>query len=205
MIVTKIIDEIAVQRTILSAVKADRLPAPLIDRYVLIHGDKRFFAHPGFDVFAIIRAIVTLIISGRATGASTIEQQLVRTVTGHNERTVYRKFREIKLARMVAKRFSKREILDAYLELAYMGHSIVGARKASLHLFGRMPWELSPSEAATIASLLLYPAPSRPSAKWMTKVARRRRHAMRFDEWLEIGSRPLPPEVVGMSVSRGER
>ena len=74
--------------------------------------DKRFYRHHGVDYVRILAAIKNNILSGRAKeGASTITQQLVKNTHLSNEKTLFRKINEIRIAREVEKKYSKREIL----------------------------------------------------------------------------------------------
>lgn len=89
---------------------------------MLISGeDHRFRFHPGFDVFAICRALYKNIIYGTHEGASTIEQQLVRVLTNKYERTFIRKLIEIWSAWLLCLKYDKKTIAWNYLLCAYYG------------------------------------------------------------------------------------
>lgn len=149
--------------------------------YVLLLEDRRFYHHPGFDVLSIGRALLKNLRGMRGGGASTIEQQLVRTITNRRERTITRKLREIMLAAIITQRFSKDAILDAYLQYAYFGTGLIGCERAALRLFHCSPHLLQGFQAAFLAGLLLYPAPRMTSLKWLHKASRRALYALRLE------------------------
>ena len=100
---------------------------PLIDILVTAE-DKRFFRHPGFDIFAILRAAFFYIFKSTKSGASTIEQQLVRTITQDKEYSLKRKCKEIIFASALVHLFSINRIAKAYLQIAYYGYNIKNLR-----------------------------------------------------------------------------
>lgn len=97
-------------------------------RTLVVAEDHRSSLHYGVDPFAIIRALKLRIFGGKKQGASTIEQQLVRTIVGRYEKTPRRKIREQVLAVMLSQQFSKEELSAAYLKVAFYGSSLVGGR-----------------------------------------------------------------------------
>ncbi len=122
--------------------------------------DGAFFEHKGIDYISILRAaIANLREGGIAQGASTITQQMVKSLLLTPERTYKRKMREIILARRIEQQFTKDEILYLYLNQIYFGHAAWGIGQAARSYFGKEAPELSISEAALLAGL-----PQRPSA-----------------------------------------
>jgi hypothetical protein len=87
--------------------------------------DHRFYFHGGVDIYALARAIKRTAF-GNIEGASTIEQQLVRTITSNYRISVFRKFTEICLAVAISQNYSKRQIAIAYLHSAYFGEDVIG-------------------------------------------------------------------------------
>jgi hypothetical protein len=79
--------------------------------------DKRYFTHEGVDMYSIFRAIIKNISSNRIEGASTINQQLIRNITNDRELKLKRKFNEVLLAVLIDNKFTKDEILNAYVSL----------------------------------------------------------------------------------------
>lgn len=96
-------------------------------RTLVVGEDHRNSLHFGVDPIAILRSVKVRIFEGKRQGASTIEQQLVRTITGRYEKTSKRKFREQILAVMLSSKFSKDDLAACYLMVAYYGASLVGA------------------------------------------------------------------------------
>lgn len=87
---------------------------PLIKATISIE-DKRFYNHNGHDIISIFRAIINNLSSNRIQGASTIEQQLVRTILKKNERTFKRKYFEVTLSTIIFTKFTKTETINLYL------------------------------------------------------------------------------------------
>ena len=96
----------------------------LIDA-LLAAEDHRYYFHGGVDPVAIIRATFHCLV-GDTQGASTIEQQLVRVVTGNYRRTLRRKIKEILLASTVRDTLGKRSTIAAYMDIAYFGVDLIG-------------------------------------------------------------------------------
>ncbi len=125
--------------------------------------DKDFYTHPGFDPWALIRALwVNYRTDGQGGGASTITQQLARALLLSPEeraqRTYLRKAREIILATEITRRYSKDEILELYLNEIYYGNLAYGIEAASETYFGKTANQLSLSEASLLAGLPQSPA-----------------------------------------------
>jgi membrane peptidoglycan carboxypeptidase len=107
----------------------------LLEEAVLILEDHRFLRHRGFDWISIAREITRAVTLRRFGGASTIDIQLFRTMSGRYERTLRRKLREIVGAYALQRKFSKLEILRCYLDCAYFGTKITGVEEASFAMF----------------------------------------------------------------------
>ena len=121
--------------------------------------DKRFYRHHGVDYARILAAIKNNILSGRAKeGASTITQQLVKNTHLSNEKTLFRKINEIRIAREVEKKYSKREILENYLNVIYFGNNIYGIGAAAKRYFAKDASMLTLSESALLAGIINSPA-----------------------------------------------
>src|SRR5262249_36380676 len=122
-------------------VPLDRIPRHVIDA-IMTAEDRRFWRHPGIDGVAVMRAIRDNLSQGAVReGASTITQQLARTVYLDGERRWSRKMREALIAFLLELRYSKERILEAYLNSVYLGHdgdvSVHGVAAASRHFFGK--------------------------------------------------------------------
>jgi len=126
---------------------------------VLIHAviaveDARFFEHPGLDVIGIVRAMWTnLRRGGKVEGASTITQQLARSLFLSPERTYSRKFKELILAYKMELVLSKEQILEMYLNQIYFGQGAYGVAAAAQTYFGKQIGELTLAEAGFLAGL----------------------------------------------------
>ncbi|HEX9893104.1 MAG TPA: biosynthetic peptidoglycan transglycosylase [Gemmatimonadales bacterium] len=143
----------------------DRLAAsggaqpPLIAQQLLVSGeDHRHGHHPGYDLIAILRAIWKRLLGKSREGGSTIEQQLVRVLTGHFERTIRRKLKEIGLAALVAENYPKHLLPRMYLRIAYYGAHMNGYAQACRRL-KLDPVSLSLEDAAMVVARLKYPQP----------------------------------------------
>ena len=96
-------------------------PSWLVQALLISAEDHRFFSHAGIDFVAVCRALYRGIILGRKEGASTIEMQLVRVLTGRYERTLSRKLREAALATLLARAVPKSDLPALYIHVAYFG------------------------------------------------------------------------------------
>ena len=102
--------------------------------------DKRFFKHKGIDLFGILRATIINIKNKQfVQGGSTITQQLSKMIIGNNEKTLFRKYKEMFLAFRLEKFFTKEEILTMYLNRAYFGAGKYGIKSASEFYFNKIP------------------------------------------------------------------
>ena len=132
---------------------------PLVERAFIAAEDRRFYNHDGVDLYGISRAMVRNISRGSVEeGASTITQQLARTVFLSQDRTLVRKVKEAALAGKLERQLSKRQILTEYLNVVYLGSSAYGVADAAWVYFSKAPDQLNLAEAALIAGLP--PAPS---------------------------------------------
>ena len=138
---------------------AGNLP-PHVVAATLAAEDRRFRWHPGVDPIAIARAMAHNVRAMRIVeGGSTISQQVAKLLLQSQSRSLQEKAREAVLATRIEHRFTKNEILALYLNLAPYGNRIHGVARASRAYFGCAPGQLTPAQAAFLASL-----PQRPSA-----------------------------------------
>ena len=133
---------------------------PLLVKQAFIAAeDRRFYDHNGVDFWGIGRALVRNVRQGAVReGASTITQQLARTVFLSQDRTITRKLKEAALAYKLERQLSKEQILEQYLNYVYLGASAYGLADAAWVYFSKTPDQLNLQEAALIAGLP--PAPS---------------------------------------------
>ena len=133
---------------------------PRIIEATLAAEDRRFFHHPGIDPIAIARATLHNARAMRVVeGGSTITQQVAKLLLRPTNRGLKQKAREAILALRLEHRLTKNEILALYLNRAPYGNRIDGIARASRAYFGVAPEQLTPAQAAFLASL-----PQRPSA-----------------------------------------
>ena len=141
-------------------------PLTLRDRDVLLEAlvyaeDRRFWKHRGVDPLAAARALKDLLLKGTLAGASTVEQQLFRTLTGRRERTFRRKAVEWLGAVSLSRAFKKSDIGTAYLRAAYFGTEMTGLLSATSKLGINLDG-VSFEQAALLVAHLKYPRPRRP-------------------------------------------
>ena len=137
------------------------LPSPFIASLIAAE-DHRNAIHPGVDPISILRAIYVRWRFGAVQGASTVEQQFVRVVSGRYERTLARKVYEQALAICVSRRRTKVQIANAYLMVAYYGSGIVGIDGLRSRL-GDDLWSSDTGRIRAMIARLKYPEPSRPT------------------------------------------
>lgn len=129
------------------------IPA-IVKQAFLAAEDRNFYLHSGFDLPAIIRALVVDLVSGEfRQGGSTITQQLAKQLYTRREKTVQRKVTEIFLARELEKKFTKDQILEMYLNQIYFGHGVYGISSASRFFFDKDIKDLGPVESAILAAI----------------------------------------------------
>lgn len=156
-------------------IEYDKIPEPMRDAMVAIE-DRRFRSHWGVDPVALAR-ITKFAIDNRGTGrrlqgASTITQQVARTIFLSNKYDVGRKFREMILALALERKFTKDQILELYLNKVYFGGGAYGIDAASRTFFGHPATNLTLSEAAVIAGLVKAPSRYSPTADAQAAVGR---------------------------------
>ena len=125
--------------------------------YVMALEDRRFFQHCGVDFRAIVREFLKF--RKRKGGASTIDMQLVRTITNFRERTLFRKLYESLLAVIINFKYTKRQIIDCYLSNAFFGSHLYGL-DSLMHDLGVYHYdEINYEMKSRIASMLQLPRP----------------------------------------------
>ena len=142
--------------------------APVMVRSVVAAEDANFCQHWGFDLAAIKLAIA----EGSNRGASTLSQQTVKNVYLWHGRTYVRKALEAGITPLVEALWSKRRILEVYLNVAEFDEGVFGVEAAAWHYFKVGPEELSARQAAQLAAVL--PSPKTRSASRPTKYLKKR-------------------------------
>ncbi len=128
--------------------------SPYLERAVVANEDARFYQHFGIDPIGIGRALLrNLQAGGIAEGGSTVTQQLAREMFLSQEQTLTRKLKEALLAISIELKFSKSEIMEAYLNQVYLGEGAYGVEAAAQKYFGKSAAELDLAQSALIAGL----------------------------------------------------
>jgi len=156
--------------------------SPLLQKTIVAKEDKHFYAHPGVNPFAVARAFFNNIFKMRRTsGASTITMQVARALEPC-KRNIFSKVREMFRALQLELKYSKKEILQMYLNLVPYGGNIQGVKAASLLYFKKNPDHLSLAEITALSII-----PNRPTSlvigknnglivqernKWLNRFAR---------------------------------
>ncbi|RRH73882.1 monofunctional biosynthetic peptidoglycan transglycosylase [Falsigemmobacter faecalis] len=148
--------------------------APVMLRSVVAAEDANYCNHWGFDMIEIRRAMNR----GNTRGASTLSQQVVKNVFLWHGRNWSRKALEAMLTPVVETLWSKRRILEVYLNVAEFDEGVFGVEAAARHYFGVSAAKLSPTQAARLAMVLPNPK-ARSAAK--PSAAQRRRTAAIMD------------------------
>jgi len=132
--------------------------SPYLVKAVLIAEDDKFWKHEGFDYEAIQKALEKDLKAKKFKfGGSTITQQLARNLYLSPEKSVIRKISEAIITWRMEKILSKKRILEVYLNVVEWGEGIFGAEAASRHYYQKPSSELTPEEAARLASVLPNP------------------------------------------------
>jgi penicillin-binding protein 1B len=136
------------------------VPRSLVDA-VLVTEDRDFYKHSGVSIKRTFGAVLATLKGGAVQGGSTLTQQLVKNVYLTPERTVRRKVIEAVIAVLLDARYSKDEILEAYLNEIYLGRrgsiAIKGVGEAARFYFGKQVSDLDLAESATIAGMIRAP------------------------------------------------
>jgi len=146
----EVFDASAGRRTV---VPLEDIPEHLVHATVATE-DKTFYSNPGFDPFAIARSLWLNFSEGEiVSGASTITQQLVKTIFLSPEQTYTRKIQEAVLAQEITRRYTKDQILEIYLNEIYYGNMAYGIEAAAETYFGKQARDLTLAEASLLAGL----------------------------------------------------
>jgi len=150
------------------------LPSYLPEAAVSVE-DKRFWVHSGLDPWGMLRALIVDLRAGHVVqGGSTITQQVAKTLFLSNARTLRRKVQEVLLTLWLERHFTKREILEIWLNRVYLGSGAWGVDAAAQIYFGISARRLSLWQAAVIAGLPRAPSRFSPRADPRAAAARAR-------------------------------
>lgn len=155
-------------------VKIDNIDQTFLDAIVATE-DRRFYKHGALDFKAIARATVNNVKAGKCIeGGSTITQQTAKNLCLTNERSFERKFKEIFFSLALEEKYSKREILEVYVNSIYFGNGYKGIKEATRGYFGKSPKNLTCNEATLLAGVPQAPSNYALNTKKGLKSAKKR-------------------------------
>jgi 1A family penicillin-binding protein len=175
-------------------VKLDQISTYLKDAVIAIE-DHRYYNHPGVDPIGLGRAVFYNIRSDRTQGASTITQQLARTLFLSNSKTYARKAKEAGLAVLLEIFLTKREILELYLNRVFLSGGVYGVETMSQKMLRKPASKLTLAEAALIAGIIRAPSSYSPWNNFAAArdrshvVLRRMREEKKITEAQELSAR----------------
>jgi penicillin-binding protein 1C len=142
--------------------------SPALTEAIVASEDRRFWSHHGVDVIALTTSAARALVGRRSRGASTITMQLASLLDpslgrSQSRKTVLRKFRQVLAALALERRWSKREILEAYLNLITYRGELQGIAAASRVMFAKAPHGIGSAEAVVMAALIRAPNARRES------------------------------------------
>lgn len=165
------------------SVPIEQIPANLQNAIVAIE-DKKFYSHHGFNFTGIARATLRNIEARKIVeGGSTITQQLAKNLYLSQERTFSRKIKEIYLTIALERKYTKKEILAAYLNQIYFGQGAYGIEIAAETYFGKSTKDLSLAESAMLAGIPGLPNKFNPYADF---TAAKERQALVLDQMAKL-------------------
>lgn len=139
----------------------DEMPENLLWAFICLE-DRKFYSHPGVDWVRTIAVMIKPSFEGQ--GASTITQQLIKNLTDDNQATYNRKFNEIIRALNLEKNYSKKDIIEAYLNTVSLGAGCYGVKTAAETYFGKEVSELTLLECCALAGITKAPYSNNPYA-----------------------------------------
>jgi penicillin-binding protein 1C len=142
--------------------------SPALTQAIVASEDHRFWSHHGVDVIAIATSAARAVVGGKSRGASTITMQLASMIDpslakSQSRKTILRKFRQVFATIATERRWSKPEILEAYLNLVTYRGELQGIGAASRMMFGKAPHGIDSAEAVVLAALIRAPNARRES------------------------------------------
>jgi monofunctional biosynthetic peptidoglycan transglycosylase len=146
-----------------------------LKRALIAAEDAKFLDHEGFDIEGIQKAVEKNLKKGRlVAGGSTISQQLAKNLFLSSDRSFVRKGQEAILTLMIENTWSKRRILEVYLNIIEWGNGVYGAEAASRRYYKKSAASLTPGQAAALAAMVPNPRwyeGNRSSARYARRVA----------------------------------
>ena len=150
----------------------------IINAFIAIE-DKNFYNHNGISVKRILKALYNNTFNNTFHGASTITQQYVKNAHLSNEQTIERKLNEMSIALILERKYTKVQIMEAYLNTILFGSNIYGIKMASKFYFNKQPKDININEAAYLAGMIK--APNRYDAYKNPTLANDRKNKVLFE------------------------
>lgn len=144
-------------------VEIEKVPSHLITA-LMVHEDSEFYEHNGVRLISVLRAAganTKSLFSGKGfyrNGGSTITQQLAKQFINDPKRSLKRKFKELRIARLLEQNFSKNDIMEMYLNMIYFGNNTYGLKAASEKYFGHDYEKMTLNESAMIVPFIDAPS-----------------------------------------------
>ncbi len=145
-----VLAEFAIEKRI--PIKESDIPKNVEDALIAVE-DYRFYDHIGIDPYRIVGAVLKNITTGRKEGASTITQQLAKNLFLYKDQTYTRKINEWMVAMQIERFYTKRQILEMYMNYVFLGAGSYGFEAGARTYFGKPLKELSLEEAALLAAI----------------------------------------------------
>ena len=175
---------------------------PTLSQVFLEKEDRWYYWHPGVNPVSLVRAGFRTWRGNGRQGGSTLTMQLARLIYRLKTRTPAGKLRQIAIAMWLEARYSKRQLLEAYLNVAPFGGNVQGVGAASLIYFGKPASAINAGEAITLAVIPQHP--SLRAGKNLQEASLLKARSQLAAEWLDESSR-LPIRNAGNSNCRSSR
>ena len=150
----------------------EKLPENLPNAFIAIE-DERFREHSGVDIKRTVGAFGQWVMGRDSYGGSTITQQLIKNITGDNDRSPTRKIQEIIRAMNLEKKMSKDQIIEMYMNTIYFGEGCHGVQTAAKHYFSKSASDLTLEECASLAAIVKAPTTYNPATNYENNKERR--------------------------------
>lgn len=154
-------------------VDIDKVPENLVNAFIAIE-DERFLEHRGVDLKRTFGAFLQWVQGKDSYGGSTITQQLIKNITGDDDRSVTRKVQEIVRAFNLERKMSKDQIIEMYMNTIYFGAGCHGIQTAANYYFSKDVKDLTLDECASLAGIVKAPTTYNPATNYENNKARQK-------------------------------
>lgn len=146
-------DKVEMIRADENYVTLNEVPEEYIDAVISVE-DHRFYTHFGIDIVSLSRAVITNIYNMKlAEGGSTITQQLAKNMYFSQEKAFSRKVAELLVAFDLEENYSKDDIIEMYINVAYFGDGFYGIKEAAVGYLGKEPKNMTLEECTLLAGI----------------------------------------------------